>query len=467
MAGGWGLEAVHSWDGGAAVLNDVSAFPHVKLDSISGLRSLGDLEASADAAVNRRGEIPRASSRSGKTVAYNGRIRAQTLDAMRTLEESLLAAFESTVEKEMLITPNATYAPGATPRRFLARAVDCDIVDEQKYSFNRVTRGFERDFYLSLRLSDPRLYEAAGAPAGGAAGANAATNLVTNPRAGAGATTGWTNTGLPSFVPIPDLPAVDGLPSGAGSTGFLFVGDGNDDRATALVAVVNGTQYTFSVYLLALSLTGGGTVRLQARRADGTTVIASSAAVNTVGPFVRLSVTFNAPATENAMICLQQASAGAISGYVSAFQAEAAAAASDYFDGDMPNASWSGNSHASTSTRRQRRDASPNVGGKIDTEPTITITGDGTALALRHRGLDRWLSFEGQTLNAGQTLVIDFAKRTMLINGVIDASNWLDRAASDWWDEGVPGLLPGANVVELYRTGAGDLSVAWRNAYPA
>lgn len=466
-----GLEARHSWRGGAALLGDLTAFPHIKIDSIEGLRKLGDFDAPAGPAVNRRGEAPLAGERAGKTVVYSGRVRARSLDSLRTKEDTFLAAFEDTAEADMVITPHPSYAAAAgVQRTFRARCVDLEVPDEQVYSFNRQTMGFERDFTLALRLADPRVFDvtAKSADAGGAVAA--ATNLATNPRAGAGLAAPWVNASFSALTPVAGLAAAPGLPRGV-DTGFSFGGSADGHNAYLPVTVTSGLTYTFSVYILTSLLTGGAAVDLQVRDAAGIP-IADSANISAIsGAFTRLSVTVVASGggTPAWRLVVRQVGAGGSGGYISAAQVEVGGAATEYHDGDLPQSGWTGAAHASTSTRRAYKPITAVNGGTVDTDPVFTVLGQGTLLGLRHRGLDRYLGLSnaGAQLLAGQSLVVDFGQRTIRLNGVLDAGSYLDRAVSDWWDEGIPGLLPGSNTIEVYRTGAAEASVAWRDAFAA
>ncbi len=462
---GWGIEATHTWDG-ALALGDRSVWPRLKLTKIAGLRALGDLDVDAEQASGRRGEVPRSAQRSGKTVVYSGTIQARDLAEMRAAEESMLAAFDTTSEREMVIAPDPAYASGS--RSYAARCIECEIDDEQRYGPRRVlSGGYERDFDLTLRLSDPRIYDAAAQTQASTAGANQTTNLATNPRAGSGLASGWALAASPmdTWAPALPLPAAAGLPSGVDS-GFAFAGSAADDCVYLPVAVASGTQYTASFYVLLTTLTATGLYLLVQTAAAAT--VATSTSLTQAGPWVRLSCTFTAAASESYRVGIAQSGAGASGGYATALQVEAAATASRYFDGSSPEASWSGAASASSSVRRPRRDAVATCAADtIDTDPVITIAGSAGDPVLRHRELDRYLSFEGRSITAGQSIVCDFAQRSITLNGSVPLAGWLDRAASDWWDAGIPGLIPAANTIELYRSGSGEATVAWRDAHPA
>lgn len=460
----WGLEATHTWDS-TFVMNDKDTWPKVRVSKIDGLHALSDFDDAADAINSRRGEFARASQRGGRTIVYSGSIQARTLSELRDTTEEMLAVFDPVIEKEMLIEPDPGYDSGS--RRYTARAVALTIPDEQVLSPQRASAGHERDFVLTMRLSDPRIYDPTLATGTSSSGSVALTNRATNPRAGALATTGWTATGTVAFFGYA-LPFTDGLPAGVNGTGFLFWGDGINDRALCQVAVTSGAQYTASIYVAPQTVTGGSGVALQVRRADGTTVVGTSTVLTTVGGFTRLSVTFTAAATESYWVgVVQQTAAGATVAHMTGLQVETGATATGYFDGDMALATWAGTAHASTSLRKAYRTLVVNHAGTIETDPIITLYGDGTDVVVRHRELDKLLSFGTNDIGAGSFVVVNFKRRTIKVAGVNPAQSWLDRTQSDWWDEGVPGLLPGTNTIEYYRAGAGEMKVDHYPAYPA
>lgn len=82
--------------------------------------------------------------------------------------------------------------------------------------------------------------------------------------------------------------------------------------------------------------------------------------------------------------------------------------------------------------------------------PTVTITNTTTG---------RVLTFK---LVPAGTLVINFADRTVILNNVNISARYLDDLTSDWWNENVPGLQPGSNVLTL--SGGTSFSVTWADA---
>lgn len=66
------------------------------------------------------------------------------------------------------------------------------------------------------------------------------------------------------------------------------------------------------------------------------------------------------------------------------------------------------------------------------------------------------------TLAAGDFLVVDFAARSVLLNGTSDRGNLVVRPPSEWWQ-----LQPGTNVVQFGGTGTGSPSanIEWHDGY--
>lgn len=134
-------------------------FPWYQLKLISGLHSLGDPEDRRDSPVRREGEIPRLSYRRGKTVTYEGLIKARTLLQMRQAEESLRTAFASEErEGRMDVAPHPLNPEfvGIPRKYYEGRSLGVEIIDQQN------TPNFWRQFMVAVRLSDAKFYEAEG-----------------------------------------------------------------------------------------------------------------------------------------------------------------------------------------------------------------------------------------------------------------------------------------------------------------
>jgi hypothetical protein len=98
--------------------------------------------------------------------------------------------------------------------------------------------------------------------------------------------------------------------------------------------------------------------------------------------------------------------------------------------------------------------------GTIETPWVATFTGPLVAPAIEHSGQSKVLSLSGASLAAGETLVIDSAARTVLLNGVASRYSWL-AAASQWFT-----VEPGANVLRFTAaSGSGTCQIAFRDAW--
>lgn len=86
------------------------------------------------------------------------------------------------------------------------------------------------------------------------------------------------------------------------------------------------------------------------------------------------------------------------------------------------------------------------TGGLIN--PTIYNTTTGEELALTI------------TVGAGQYLDIDFDAQEVLLNGTASRANTVERPASQFF-----ALVPGANAIRFVASGAGTLTLYWRDAY--
>ncbi len=154
-----GLEATHTWNGQVALNSNQGGMPRFRLDRIGGLHSLPDIEDNREPAQGRIGERAWPSLFRGRTVTYEGRIFAATLNDLRVAESDLKAAFGTTAEGQMVINYAPGYAPGAGFAFFYhARCVQLEIPDEQAVAPYALPTPFQRPFVVALRMSDPRFY---------------------------------------------------------------------------------------------------------------------------------------------------------------------------------------------------------------------------------------------------------------------------------------------------------------------
>lgn len=150
-----GLNAAHQWRG-LVWLNDKSSWPQVKLRRLPGFHTRPETQLQSDLPAGRMGELPRRSFKSGKSIVYEGNLRARDQASLESFRSELLAAFGDDDVGQMVITPYDLPGP---PRFFNARVSALDIPEELPPDANRESYGYERPFTLGLRLHDPRFYD--------------------------------------------------------------------------------------------------------------------------------------------------------------------------------------------------------------------------------------------------------------------------------------------------------------------
>jgi hypothetical protein len=123
--------------------------PFVRVRRVGGLKSLGEPEDVRESATGKRGEVPRPSRRRGKTATYEGDIIAQNLKGLRIAEDLFQSVFDD-IEGEGRVDVAAT--PWSPARFFRARALSCPITENDR-------KNYSSDFVLTLRLSDPRVFD--------------------------------------------------------------------------------------------------------------------------------------------------------------------------------------------------------------------------------------------------------------------------------------------------------------------
>jgi hypothetical protein len=98
--------------------------------------------------------------------------------------------------------------------------------------------------------------------------------------------------------------------------------------------------------------------------------------------------------------------------------------------------------------------------GNFETYGTATITGPCTNPTVTLIETGETLSCT-ITVEATDSLVIDFKERTVTLNGTASRSNTVDRPGSTWF-----ALAPGVNTVQFSQdSGSGSMSWAWRDAW--
>lgn len=104
--------------------------------------------------------------------------------------------------------------------------------------------------------------------------------------------------------------------------------------------------------------------------------------------------------------------------------------------------------------------------GWAPADPVIEFTGPNTGPILVNDSIGQQLSFPGLSVRAGQTVVVDFAERTLELDGQ-SVRDQLDWTRSGWFDANVNGLKRGVNSLRYlgFSVGAGaSMTVRWRKA---
>ena len=106
--------------------------------------------------------------------------------------------------------------------------------------------------------------------------------------------------------------------------------------------------------------------------------------------------------------------------------------------------------------------ASVTNSGNIETRPLLSLAGPVTNPSLTNLTTGQSLTFQGLTLGAGDTLVVDLHAHTAILNGTTNERGLLT-AGSVWWT-----LAPGATTVQYTAnttlTGS-QLTVSWQSAW--
>jgi hypothetical protein len=154
-----GRRGVHTWNTGAAVLNDRASTrrgPRVAINKVTGLRKRPDSDDPREANVGRSGETPRPRFKRGKTLVYEGWLQAPTESELYQLCLDVMEAFAIDDTGLMTIAP-ATGVTGPT-WRYTARVTDCDIDDSTVMPSSALPTRWQWPITLSLRMADSRFY---------------------------------------------------------------------------------------------------------------------------------------------------------------------------------------------------------------------------------------------------------------------------------------------------------------------
>lgn len=146
-----GKEGLFPW--GPAVLGDTSGWPKLRINSIKGKGSSGELEDRRDTRTGTDGELPRRSVRRGKTLAFDCTLFARNLPELRDTESLLGAAFDDTAEQTLVASYKAGHENFGVEWGARARCSDFSDDDDQTAKITAVPSVYQRDFTVSFRLS--------------------------------------------------------------------------------------------------------------------------------------------------------------------------------------------------------------------------------------------------------------------------------------------------------------------------
>ena len=136
-------------------------WPRYKVKRIGGLHGLGDSGDTRDLRVGQRGEIPRRSFRRGKTITYEGLIKARTRAQLRQAEADLRAAFDDQTDEGLMVVtvhPDNDDLDADEYRYFTAKALTVEI-DDVVVSPHRDSLGHESSFVVAVRNKDGLYYD--------------------------------------------------------------------------------------------------------------------------------------------------------------------------------------------------------------------------------------------------------------------------------------------------------------------
>ena len=105
------------------------------------------------------------------------------------------------------------------------------------------------------------------------------------------------------------------------------------------------------------------------------------------------------------------------------------------------------------------------VGGGTDTDPTFTVVVGTEDIVYIENGsmpvvLDTLVSGAATLILNNlpvDTYSVDFGNRTVLNSENVDVTEYID-PTSDWWDETIPGLMPGGNLLKVSSAGGGHVT---------
>lgn len=155
LEGPQGLLGLHTFNG--FTINDLSGWPRVQLVKVTGLRDRPDADDNRAPNTSRPGETPYPSLTRGKTVVYEGLLRAKTPQSLATLRTNFLAA---TVSNEPVSFNHAPPAGrGGVEFTSFGRILGLSMDDEFAFSVNAMPSPWQCAFALTYRMHLPYFYE--------------------------------------------------------------------------------------------------------------------------------------------------------------------------------------------------------------------------------------------------------------------------------------------------------------------
>lgn len=142
-----GIESIFHY--GGLTFNDKNNLDYYRINRIDGL-SDPDVRDQRELNPSRHGETALTSLYGGRTVVLTGRIEASNLQKMRDMVMALKIAFADLVESPLAVITGQGYA---RDHQINCRKIQALQITEEQINFR-----FSRDFMVTLRASDPRIF---------------------------------------------------------------------------------------------------------------------------------------------------------------------------------------------------------------------------------------------------------------------------------------------------------------------
>lgn len=142
-----GLEAVFRFNG--LTFNDTSTVDKYRVTSIDGLDD-PDIRDSREDNPGVDGEMVYDSNYGGRTLAFNGKIEAFTIDKLRDMQQAIRTAFNDLSREYPLY-----FLTGDAARDHF---INCKKFSKLQWGEEQRDENFFRDFLITLRASNPRFF---------------------------------------------------------------------------------------------------------------------------------------------------------------------------------------------------------------------------------------------------------------------------------------------------------------------